>query len=161
RAAGCAALWRRRFTARHRAARRTASGIWRRGSWIRIGAARVWADASWKPRKRGRNRKAVAKWPPTRILLIHSVPRPIPRWATKRWNATFAKTWISRAVMFLAANREPKWGGGRNSAVLPRVEVDNLITAVFEAVDLAAEGLVADGYQVLLLGKQRALEAEA
>jgi hypothetical protein len=45
--------------------------------------------------------------------------------------------------------------------MLPRVEVDNLITAVFEAVDLAAEGHIADGYQVLLLGKQRALEGEA
>jgi len=43
----------------------------------------------------------------------------------------------------------------------PRVEVDDLITAVFEAVDLAAEGRVADGYQVLLLAKQKALEGEA
>ena len=51
-------------------------------------------------------------------------------------------------------------GGGRNNAVLPRVEVDNLLTAVFEAVDLAAEGHVAGGYQVLLLGNQRALEGE-
>jgi hypothetical protein len=38
--------------------------------------------------------------------------------------------------------------------MLPHVEVDNLITAVFDAVDLAADGRVADGYQVLLLGKQ-------
>ena len=45
--------------------------------------------------------------------------------------------------------------------MLPRVEVDNLVIAVFEAVGLAAEGHVADGYQVLLLGKQRALEGEA
>jgi hypothetical protein len=37
----------------------------------------------------------------------------------------------------------------------------NLITAVFEALDLAAEGHVADGYQVLLIGEQRALEGEA
>jgi len=45
--------------------------------------------------------------------------------------------------------------------MLPRVEVDNLLTAVFEAVDLAAEGHVADGYQAFLFGKQRALEGEA
>jgi hypothetical protein len=28
-------------------------------------------------------------------------------------------------------------------------------------VDLAAEGLIAEGYEVLLIGKQRALEGEA
>jgi len=44
--------------------------------------------------------------------------------------------------------------------MLPRAEVDNLIPAVLEAVDLAAEGHVADRYQVLLIGKQRALEGE-
>ena len=44
--------------------------------------------------------------------------------------------------------------------MLPRVKVDNLITAVFEAVALAADGLVAYGYQVLLIGEQRALEGE-
>jgi hypothetical protein len=33
-------------------------------------------------------------------------------------------------------------------------------SAVFEACDLAAEGCVADGYQVLLIGKLRALEGE-
>ena len=37
----------------------------------------------------------------------------------------------------------------------------NLLTAVFEAVDLAVEGHAADGYQVLLLGRQKALEGEA
>jgi hypothetical protein len=45
--------------------------------------------------------------------------------------------------------------------MLPRVEVDNLISAVFEACDLAADGRVPDGYQVLLLGKQKALDGEA
>jgi hypothetical protein len=45
--------------------------------------------------------------------------------------------------------------------MLPRIEVDNLVNAVFEALDLAADGRVADGYQVLLLGKQKALEGEA
>jgi hypothetical protein len=44
--------------------------------------------------------------------------------------------------------------------MLPRVEVDNLVNAVFEALDLAADGLVADGYRVLLIGRQRALEGE-
>ena len=45
--------------------------------------------------------------------------------------------------------------------MLPRAEIENLLTAVFEAVDLAAEGHLADGYPVLLLGKQKALEGEA
>jgi hypothetical protein len=45
--------------------------------------------------------------------------------------------------------------------MLPRIEVDNLINAVFEALDLAADGRVPDGYQVLLLGQQKALEGEA
>jgi hypothetical protein len=45
--------------------------------------------------------------------------------------------------------------------MLPRIEVDNLVNAVFEALDLAAEGQVADGHQVLLLGKQKALDGEA
>jgi hypothetical protein len=40
--------------------------------------------------------------------------------------------------------------------MLPRIDVDNLVNAVFEALDLAA-----DGYQVLLLGKQKALEGKA
>jgi hypothetical protein len=44
--------------------------------------------------------------------------------------------------------------------MLARVAVDNLIPAVLEACDLAAEGDTADGYQVLLLGKQKALEGE-
>src|SRR5262245_18826794 len=43
--------------------------------------------------------------------------------------------------------------------MLPRAEIENLLTAVFEAVDLAAEGRVADGHQALLLGKQRAKAA--
>ena len=45
----------------------------------------------------------------------------------------------------------------RANAMLPRIAVDNLLTAVFEACGLATEGHVADGYQVLLIGKQRAL----
>jgi hypothetical protein len=45
--------------------------------------------------------------------------------------------------------------------MLPRVEIENLLTAVFEAVDLAAEGRIADGYEVLLLRRQKALEDEA
>jgi hypothetical protein len=44
---------------------------------------------------------------------------------------------------------------------LPRAEVDNLLTAVFEAVDLAAEARAAEGFEVLLLGKAKALEGEA
>ena len=40
--------------------------------------------------------------------------------------------------------------------MLPRAEIENFLTAVFEALDLAADGLIADGYQVLLLGKQKA-----
>jgi hypothetical protein len=44
--------------------------------------------------------------------------------------------------------------------MLPRAEIDNLLTAVFEAVDLAAEGRVADGFEVLLLGNAKALEGE-
>jgi len=35
------------------------------------------------------------------------------------------------------------------------------VDAVFEAVDLAADGHVADGYQALLTAKQQALEGEA
>jgi hypothetical protein len=46
-------------------------------------------------------------------------------------------------------------------AILPRAEIDNLLTAVFEAVDLAAEGLITEGYEVLLIGKAKALEGEA
>jgi hypothetical protein len=45
--------------------------------------------------------------------------------------------------------------------MLPRAEIENLLTAIFEAVDLAAEGRTADGYQVLLIGRQRALECDA
>jgi hypothetical protein len=45
--------------------------------------------------------------------------------------------------------------------MLPRAEIENLLTAVFEAVDLAAEGHVADRFEVLLLGKAKALEGEA
>jgi predicted TIM-barrel fold metal-dependent hydrolase len=45
--------------------------------------------------------------------------------------------------------------------MLPRAEIDNLLTAVFEAVDLAAEGLIAEGYEVLLIGKRGGLEGEA
>jgi hypothetical protein len=45
--------------------------------------------------------------------------------------------------------------------MLPRIAVDNLISAVFEACDLAAEAHVAEGYEVLLLGKGKALEGEA
>jgi len=43
--------------------------------------------------------------------------------------------------------------------VLPRIEVDNLVDAGFEALDLAAERYGADGYQGLL-GEQRVLEGE-
>jgi hypothetical protein len=76
-------------------------------------------------------------------------------------------------------------------AILPRAEIANLLTAVFEAGDPAVEGLVAEvmrcsssasgghwrarrtssrqrgsslvaeGYEVLFIGKQRALEGEA
>ena len=42
--------------------------------------------------------------------------------------------------------------------MLSRAAVDNLITTVFEACHLAAEGNVADGYQVFLIGKAKALE---
>ena len=45
--------------------------------------------------------------------------------------------------------------------MLPRAEFENLLTAVFEAVDLAAEGRPADGYEMLLLGKAKALEGAA
>jgi hypothetical protein len=45
--------------------------------------------------------------------------------------------------------------------MLPRAEIDNLLTAVFEAVDLASEGLIAEGSEALLIGKARALEGEA
>ena len=45
--------------------------------------------------------------------------------------------------------------------MLPRTEIENPLTAIFQAVDLAAEGDRADGYQVLLLGKAKALEGEA
>jgi hypothetical protein len=58
--------------------------------------------------------------------------------------------------------------------VLPRAEFDNLLTAVFHAgptpplrggnrraPHLAAEGLVVAGYDLLLVGKLRALEGEA
>src|SRR4051794_36192265 len=46
------------------------------------------------------------------------------------------------------------------TAMLPRAEIENLLTAVFQAVDLAAQGHVADGFEVLLIAKQRALEGE-
>jgi len=45
--------------------------------------------------------------------------------------------------------------------MLPRIEVDNLVNAVFEVLNLATDGHIADGYQMLLLGKQKALEGEA
>jgi len=45
--------------------------------------------------------------------------------------------------------------------MLPRAAIENRLTAAFEAVDLAAEGRIADGYQVLLLGRQKALGGEA
>ena len=45
--------------------------------------------------------------------------------------------------------------------MLPRAYVDNLITAVFEAVDLAAGGRATEGFEVLLLGEAKALEGEA
>ena len=45
--------------------------------------------------------------------------------------------------------------------ILPCIAVDNLVSVSFEACDLAADGQVADGYQVLLLGKQKALEGDA
>jgi hypothetical protein len=41
----------------------------------------------------------------------------------------------------------------------PRVAIDNLVDAVL-ACDLAVECHVADGYQVLLIGQQRAREGE-
>src|SRR5262249_15198831 len=76
---------------------------------------------------------------------------------------------VAVALWMPSAGRRSSWrrigrGSGdvsrRSEAMLPPVEVDTLITAVFEAVDLAAEGPVPDGYQVLLLGK-KALEGEA
>jgi hypothetical protein len=45
--------------------------------------------------------------------------------------------------------------------MLPRAEVENLLTAVFEPVELAAEGRITEGFVVLLLGKAKALEGEA
>ena len=45
--------------------------------------------------------------------------------------------------------------------MLLRVDVDKLVAAVFQALDLAAQGEVAEGYQALLMGRQRALEGEA
>jgi hypothetical protein len=45
--------------------------------------------------------------------------------------------------------------------MLPRAEIENLLTAVFESVDLAAEELIAEGYEVLLIGKRRTPEGEA
>src|SRR6184192_2658928 len=44
--------------------------------------------------------------------------------------------------------------------MLLRVSVDNLVDAVFEAVDLAGQGEIAEGYRVLLRGRQAALEGE-
>jgi hypothetical protein len=43
---------------------------------------------------------------------------------------------------------------------LPVSVIDPLILTVEEAVDLAHAGQVADGYQVLLIGKARSLEGE-
>ena len=43
--------------------------------------------------------------------------------------------------------------------MLPRIAVDN-ITAVFEAVDRAGQGDIAEGYRVLLHSRQVALEGE-
>src|SRR5215471_16496542 len=45
--------------------------------------------------------------------------------------------------------------------MLTRADIENLLTAVFEATDLAAEGRIADGYEALLLGRSKALEGEA
>jgi len=45
--------------------------------------------------------------------------------------------------------------------MLSRVAVDNLVDAVFEAVDLAGQGEIAEGYRVLVRGRQTALEGEA
>ena len=44
--------------------------------------------------------------------------------------------------------------------MLPRAEIENLLTAVFEAVDLAAEGHVADGYGCCTWAGKKALEGE-
>ena len=44
--------------------------------------------------------------------------------------------------------------------MLPPAEIDNLLNAVFESLDLAADDHVAEGYQALLLGKQKALEGK-
>jgi hypothetical protein len=44
--------------------------------------------------------------------------------------------------------------------MLPRIAIENLLTAVFEAVDLAGQGEIAEGYRVLLRGRQTALEGE-
>jgi hypothetical protein len=44
--------------------------------------------------------------------------------------------------------------------MLPRAQIEKLLTAVFEAVDLPAEGLVADGYELLLIGKLGALAGD-
>ena len=38
--------------------------------------------------------------------------------------------------------------------MLSRIEVANLVNAVFEGLDLAAKGLIADGYELLLNCKQ-------
>ncbi len=45
--------------------------------------------------------------------------------------------------------------------MLPPANVDTLLNSVFEALDLAADGHAADGYQLLLLGKHKALEDAA
>jgi len=55
----------------------------------------------------------------------------------------------------------PRWKKAATDTMLPRIEVENPVNAAFEALDLAADGRVADGYQVLLLGKQKALEGDA
>ena len=48
----------------------------------------------------------------------------------------------------------------RPDSTLPRSEIENLLTAVFEAVVLAGQGEIAERYRVLLRGRQTALEGE-
>src|SRR5439155_19370576 len=45
-------------------------------------------------------------------------------------------------------------------SMLPPAEIDCLLNAVFEALDLAADDHAEEGYQVLVLGKQKALEGK-
>src|SRR3954453_15621252 len=63
--------------------------------------------------------------------------------------------WPSRRSPLAATGRPPE-----ARARLPRVAVDNLVDAVFEAVDLAGQSEIAERYRVRLRGRQTALEGE-